>query len=192
MKNNLVLLLAVIFFGSCAPKYTASFQNYDRTYASQRQNSQVPNDNIIADDITQTAAPISVITKDVAVASTANSPVVFKKEIKVDINSVNLKPISKAERRALVKQARNEIKTSIKEIKKEASTNAGGKSQLTAVLLAFFLGIFGIHRFYLGYTGIGIIQLLTLGGFGIWALIDFILILVGDLKPKGGDYEKTL
>jgi TM2 domain-containing membrane protein YozV len=69
---------------------------------------------------------------------------------------------------------------------------ASGKSQLTAVLLCFFLGALGIHRFYLGYTWQGIVQLLTLGGFGIWALIDFIRILIGDLKPKNGEYEKTL
>ena len=67
-----------------------------------------------------------------------------------------------------------------------------GKSQLTATLLAFFLGGLGIHRFYLGYTLIGVIQLLTLGGLGIWALIDFIRILTGDLQPKKGPYAKTL
>jgi TM2 domain-containing membrane protein YozV len=68
----------------------------------------------------------------------------------------------------------------------------GEKVLLTAVLLCFFLGALGIHRFYLGYTWQGIVQLLTLGGFGIWALIDFIRILIGDLKPKNGEYEKTL
>lgn len=67
-----------------------------------------------------------------------------------------------------------------------------GKSQLVAVLLAFFLGGLGIHRFYLGYTWQGVVQLLTLGGLGIWALIDFIRILIGDLKPKDGEYAKTL
>lgn len=68
----------------------------------------------------------------------------------------------------------------------------GGKSQLVALLLAIFAGGLGIHRFYLGYTGIGIIQLLTAGGCGIWALIDAIMIATGDLKPKNGDYEKKL
>ncbi len=60
------------------------------------------------------------------------------------------------------------------------------KSQVVAALLCFFLGALGIHRFYLGYITIGVIQLLTLGGCGIWALIDFILILVGSLKDKEG------
>lgn len=68
----------------------------------------------------------------------------------------------------------------------------GGKSQVTALLLVIFLGGLGIHRFYLGYTWQGIVQLLTLGGLGIWALIDLIRIITGDLKPKDGEYDKTL
>jgi len=68
----------------------------------------------------------------------------------------------------------------------------GYKSQLTATLLCFFLGGLGIHRFYLGYTWQGVVQLLTLGGFGIWALIDFIRILTGSLQPKDSDYDKAL
>jgi hypothetical protein len=68
----------------------------------------------------------------------------------------------------------------------------GGKSQLTALLLCFFLGCLGIHRFYLGYTWQGIVQLLTLGGCGIWALIDFIRIWTGSLQPKDSEYETTL
>jgi TM2 domain-containing membrane protein YozV len=66
------------------------------------------------------------------------------------------------------------------------------KSKSTAALLAFFLGGAGIHRFYLGYTGIGFTQLfLLLGGWltcgitaigaGIWAFVDFIRILTGSL-----------
>jgi TM2 domain-containing membrane protein YozV len=60
------------------------------------------------------------------------------------------------------------------------------KSKVVAALLCFFLGGLGIHRFYLGYTLIGVIQLVTFGGCGIWALIDFILILVGSLKDRDG------
>lgn len=67
-------------------------------------------------------------------------------------------------------------------------TNGEGKSQLVALLLCIFVGIIGIHRFYLGYIGIGIIQIITLGCCGIWTLIDLIMIVTGGLKPKGGDY----
>jgi TM2 domain-containing membrane protein YozV len=74
-----------------------------------------------------------------------------------------------------------------------ASNNAmGGKSQLVALLLAIFVGGIGIHRFYLGYTTIGIIQLLTFGGCGVWALIDLVRIIIGDLGPKNGPYDSTL
>jgi TM2 domain-containing membrane protein YozV len=53
------------------------------------------------------------------------------------------------------------------------------------------LGALGIHRFYLGYTGIGILMLLTGGVCGILLLIDFIRILFGDLGPNGGSYSDT-
>ena len=65
------------------------------------------------------------------------------------------------------------------------------KSRTTAILLCWFLGFFGIHRFYLGYGGIGVIQLLTLGGFGIWVVIDFIRLLTGSLSPPDFEWLKT-
>ena len=58
------------------------------------------------------------------------------------------------------------------------------KSKLTAVLLCFFLGSLGIHRFYLGYTLIGVIQLLTFGGLLTWAILDLIRLIIGSLKDS--------
>ncbi|MFY8068071.1 MAG: TM2 domain-containing protein [Flavobacterium sp.] len=72
------------------------------------------------------------------------------------------------------------------------ATADSGKSQVTALILVALIGGLGIHRFYLGYTWQGIVQLLTLGGCGIWALIDLIRIITGDLQPKNGSYSKTL
>jgi len=63
---------------------------------------------------------------------------------------------------------------------------ASPKSRLAAGLLAWFLGVFGIHRFYVGKVGTGILMLLTLGGLGLWVLIDLIVILVGSFKDKDG------
>lgn len=60
------------------------------------------------------------------------------------------------------------------------------KEWVVTLLLCFFLGYLGVHRFYTGHTMIGVVQLLTLGGCGIWALIDFILILVGNYKDASG------
>ena len=61
-----------------------------------------------------------------------------------------------------------------------------GKDWLTTLLLCFFLGYLGIHRFYTKSIGIGIIQLLTFGGCGIWTLIDFIMILLGSYRDGDG------
>lgn len=60
------------------------------------------------------------------------------------------------------------------------------KSRAAAAILCWFLGVFGIHRFYVGKVGTGIAMLFTLGGLGIWALIDFIMILVGSFKDISG------
>lgn len=60
------------------------------------------------------------------------------------------------------------------------------KDWLTTFLLCFFLGAFGIHRFYVGKIGTGIIQLITLGGLGIWTIIDFFVIVVGKFRDAEG------
>lgn len=57
---------------------------------------------------------------------------------------------------------------------------------LPAFLICLFLGGLGIHRFYVGKVGTGVLQLLTLGGLGIWALIDLIMIVLGAFTDKEG------
>ncbi len=61
------------------------------------------------------------------------------------------------------------------------------KRILPAFLLCFFLGVFGAHRFYVGKMGTGVLQIITLGGLGIWALIDFIMIIVGSFTDSEGN-----
>jgi hypothetical protein len=65
---------------------------------------------------------------------------------------------------------------------------AGGpqKSWLTTLLLAFFAGYLGVHRFYTGHTLLGVLQLLTCGGLGIWTWVDIIFILMGKYTDAQG------
>lgn len=104
-------------------------------------------------------------------------------------NSVNVKhgKISTVEKILLQKAEKQLIKKNNPAEQKKSE----GKTQLVALMLVLFVGTLGIHRFYLGYTAIGIAQLLTFGGCGIWSLIDLIRICTGDLKPKDGEYSET-
>lgn len=51
------------------------------------------------------------------------------------------------------------------------------KDPTTALLLSIFIGPYGIDRFYIGDTGMGIGKLLTCGGLGIWTIVDWFLIM---------------
>lgn len=63
----------------------------------------------------------------------------------------------------------------------------GSRSYVVTLLLSLFLGGFGIHRFYTGYTVIGVIQLLTAGGFGLWSLVDLVSIALNTFKDADGE-----
>jgi len=66
------------------------------------------------------------------------------------------------------------------------ASNVSPKSRLVALLLCFFLGAFGAHRFYVGKMGTGVIMLLTFGGCGIWLLVDLIMIVLGSFRDQQG------
>lgn len=68
----------------------------------------------------------------------------------------------------------------------EGDHTMSSKSKQTALLFSIFTGVLGVDRFYLGYTALGVLKLLTAGGLGIWALIDFIRIGVDSLRPADG------
>lgn len=61
------------------------------------------------------------------------------------------------------------------------------KDWLTTLLLCLFLGGIGVHRFYAGKIGTGILQLITVGGCGIWTVVDLIMILTGNFTDEKGN-----
>lgn len=68
-----------------------------------------------------------------------------------------------------------------KEVKQ---TTVSNKNRLVTLALCFFLGWFGVHRFYVGKFITGFFQLITFGGFGFWMFLDLIRILIGSFKDK--------
>ena len=64
------------------------------------------------------------------------------------------------------------------------------KNYVATVLLCFFLGALGVHRFSVGKIGTGILMLITAGGLGIWQIIDFVVAVVGHFRDKQGLYIK--
>lgn len=81
-------------------------------------------------------------------------------------------------------------------MKKKKRSPYAKQSYTTTLLLAFFLGGFGAHRFYTGYTALGVLQIITLGGCGMWWLVDFISICFNNFRTSKGlllrEYNKTL
>ena len=69
----------------------------------------------------------------------------------------------------------------------ETPAVTGSKSWIAALLLCFFVGVLGVHRFYVGKVGTGILMLVTFGGLGLWTLIDFIMIAIGKFSDKQGN-----
>ena len=93
--------------------------------------------------------------------------------------SIAVNPVAKSE----TVLTRGQARTTVTHPRTQGKSR---RTKITAGLLCFFLGFWGMHRFYLGYTSIGILQIFTAGGCYIWWIIDFIMIVTGGLKDAEG------
>lgn len=195
MKKSIIsvvaLLASALIMSSCS-KSTISSKNTNRDFtADSRQDFMAANSSKTAtitneQNLLVSAKPV-IISENLNAKLPKVSPETAKIASKFQASVKSDGAITKAEAKAFYKANKKEIKKAA-----AAEKAMGGKSQLVALILALLVGALGIHRFYLGYIGAGVIQLLTFGGCGIWSLIDIIRIALGTLKPKGGDYDQKL
>jgi len=68
----------------------------------------------------------------------------------------------------------------------EMNSTGEAKDWLTTLIICWLVGVFGVHRFYTGHTMIGVLQLLTGGGCGIWTMIDLVMIVMGKYTDAQG------
>lgn len=211
IKSTLVLAVVGLFFvqlfSSCNSSFDITKRRYNKGFYVDMGGSSKSNQARVerAKTPTVTAATPTTVT------TVATTPGV--NEIREQINTLTAGTKNIIARKAIRKVARQleamvvtasaeerntsvssetSVKKDVTEQKDMKKSSGGGKSQVIALILVIFLGGLGIHRFYLGYTWQGIVQLLTAGGCGVWALIDLIRIITGDLQPKDGRYDKTL
>ena len=71
-----------------------------------------------------------------------------------------------------------------------SNSNVSPQNWVAALLLCIFLGVLGVHRFYVGKIGTGILMLLTAGVFGILWIIDIIMIAIGSFTDRNGQFVK--
>ena len=212
-KFGLLMAMVAILISSCSTNATFSKRYHSRGFniawgggsdANNNPVKQTPKkvkaksdvvaqntENVIVQSVNSTEN--TVVEASTVSAGVVSSNILAKNEVATvkyptQTSTHAVKSVTVISKKAAV----NAISTTnTKAVKKNADPGEG-KSQMIALILCIFVGVLGIHRFYLGYTMEGVVQLLTAGGCGIWSLIDLVRIITGDLKPKDGDYTEKL
>lgn len=196
-----VALVATMVLSSCTAEKRVYTKGYNiNWYGGKSKVNQATANNSKSNEKTESLASVIVnkvskTSEKEAMKMRAMNAVPFKTEKTASIvnNQVVTAAVVESVKRAdLPKVVKKTIIRKAKKMNPEAMPVSGGKSQVVALVLAVVIGGLGIHRFYLGYTWQGVVQLLTAGACGVWTLIDIIRIATGDLGPNGGRYDKTL
>jgi TM2 domain-containing membrane protein YozV len=222
MKTNkfslLILSAFIVILSSCSVEKRTHLSGYHIDWKNKNENSVKrikQQNNAIgleqSENIALNNDTDNVLNEEANVSASVDAlPIIINKmksEVAKAVKKTTSYKAAEIENQVVVK---NDAKESVKNYSFEkkqvaAKPNDRVRNQIVAALLAFFLGGLGIHRFFLGYTGIGIAQLLmfvlgiplmailigipiVLAAY-IWVLIDFVRILTGDLKPKDGSYS---
>lgn len=205
-KKLLLALVAITTLATSCQKNTVGFFNNSQTvsYQAAKKAAKIESQAIILDNIdnqivtanteesiTSTSVLEKAIAENNVVVNETKQMVIAGQKVssKAEFSVSTPAQITKNAGKSLTFKEKFVLKTAQKQLKKSNTVADGDKSYVAAILLAAFLGGIGIHRFYLGYTWQGVVQLLTLGGLGIWTFIDFIRIIIKDLNPKNGSYK---
>lgn len=198
-KLGLLIAMVAILVSSCSTNATFSKRYHSRGFNIAWGGGSDANNNPVKQTPKKVKAKSDVVavaqnTDNVTVQSVKSTENTAMEASTVNTTVVSNNILAKNE----VATVKNATQTFTQAVK--SSTVVSKKAKLTPVsslsnkalsqeidwvafILCFFLGGLGIHRFYLGYPLIGVLQILTLGGFGIWILIDLIRIITGDLGP---------
>lgn len=195
-----VAVLASASLSSCSRSnyvFKPSNSAYGVINTSQTEESKETNLGL------EQVQPVAQAPAEIVSASTKTTEVVTRSAVAVaEARTATAKAVA-AKAESVAKPSKEELKSiqqAVKAAKKDVKgVAADGKSQTTALLLNIFLGGFGVHRFYLGYTGRGFLYIgllltsfLILPAIALFVLliIDLINIITGKLKPRDGEYAK--
>ena len=203
MKRNSTLGLAIAAFAlvlsACSSNLTVAKRHYNKGWnislgggKSGQFERPTRLERVAQDDVQSEVAPMQELSAHIEGNSNvsvtmvaANAPDAQVATVAAQSTPSNAKmAVTHAAAKAMVK---SKSENNVPELKagSDSSTNTG-YSQWIALGCCIFLGLLGIHRFYLGYYLEGVLFILTGGGCGIWWLIDLIRILTGDLGPADG------
>lgn len=207
--NHYFLIIVLISLASSCTIQKRTFNSgyyvtWNKKHFNQGTKNSENSSNSLAENIPQTGAPNQgdLLLSNHAVAVEYNSNELNASDQTPTNSSYELEsnaPVMVEDRLNSCEQQSNKSDSEIlsanepfeKSSKAKTSGSNGGKLQIVALILCILLGLIGVHRFYLGYTGLGVLYLLTLGLFGIGWIIDIILLIIPNgLTPKGRNNYK--